>query len=42
VNFLRDRVPAAQLRFATKGPRDPIVILVRGNPVGILMPLAGR
>ncbi len=41
INFLRNAVPAARLRFAVKGPRDPIVILVGGMPAGLLMPVAG-
>jgi hypothetical protein len=41
INFLRDRVPASRLTFATKGPFDPIVILVSGHPAGLLMPVAG-
>ena len=41
VNFLRERVPVARLRFGVKGPLDPIVILVGGTPVGIVMRVAG-
>jgi hypothetical protein len=41
VNFLRGALPASQLRFALKGPRDPIVILVGGTPAGLLMSVAG-
>jgi hypothetical protein len=36
VAFLRRAAPKARLR--TDGPRDPIVIVVDGRPVGALMP----
>ena len=40
VDFLRQAVPPAQLRFRMKGQLDPIVILVNGKPAGVLMAVA--
>ena len=40
VDFLRQSVPPAQLRFRMKGQLDPIVIVVSGKPVGVLMAVA--
>ena len=39
VNFLRDILPA-RARLRTKGKTDPVVIVIDGEAVGIMMPLA--
>ena len=40
VTFLRQVVPLGRTRLRTKGTRDPVVVAIDGQPVGIMMPLA--
>jgi hypothetical protein len=40
VEFLRRHAGAAALRFKVAGPRDPVLIVVHGQTVGVVMPLA--
>ncbi len=40
VAFLRQTTPAAKMRLRTKGKRDPVVVMVDGQAVAIMMPLA--
>ena len=39
VNFLRRSVPGTRLRFRVKGDFDPIVVVLDGQPIGVLMPV---
>jgi hypothetical protein len=41
ITFLRQAVPA-RARLRTRGPTDPVVVVVDGEPVAILMPLAPK
>jgi hypothetical protein len=40
VEFLRRNAGASRLMFRAKGPTDPVVIVVDGQTVGVLMPMA--
>ena len=40
VDFLRRHAGASRLMFRTSGPADPVLIVVDGQTVGVLMPLA--
>ena len=40
VDFLRRHAGTAALRFKVAGPRDPVLIVVGGQTVGVVMPLA--
>jgi hypothetical protein len=40
IDFLRRILPSAQVRLRTQGAREPVVILLRGEPVGVFMPVA--
>jgi hypothetical protein len=40
IDFLRRILPSAQVRLRTQGDREPVVILLKGEPVGVFMPVA--
>ena len=40
VSFLRRTLPVARTRLRTKGTRDAVVIMMDGQAVGVMMPLA--
>ena len=40
VTFLRQTTPAAKTRLRTKGKRDAVVVMIDGQAVAIMMPLA--
>jgi hypothetical protein len=40
IDFLRRILPSAQVRLRTQGGREPVVILLKGEPVGVFMPVA--
>jgi hypothetical protein len=39
IDFLRKVLPAGSLRFRMEGALTPVVILSKGSPVGVLMPV---
>lgn len=40
VTFLRQATSSAKMRLRTKGKRDAVVVVIDGQPVAIMMPLA--
>jgi hypothetical protein len=40
VTFLRQTTPSAKMRLRTKGKRDAVVVVIDGQAVAIMMPLA--
>lgn len=39
LDYLRRILPPTQIRLRTKGEREPVVILLAGEPVGLVMPV---